>query len=149
MVQLPAVNTPQFDVARSRMAARPRPLGKVYQPELAAQAIVWASEHRRRELWVGLPTEQAILGTRVAPGLLDWILARRAVGAQQAPLPPAAQDNLFTALPGDRGMHGRFSSRAATRSPHLWAAMHAGMIYAAMVLGGLVALFASMRRKAS
>jgi NAD(P)-dependent dehydrogenase (short-subunit alcohol dehydrogenase family) len=146
MVHFPAVNTPQFDVARSRLPGRPRPLGTIYQPEIAAHAIVWASEHRRRELWVGFPTEQAILGTRIAPGLLDRILARLGFDGQQSALPPAPQDNLYSPLPGDRGSHGRFDVGAAKRSPHLWAATHPKTYYAAIALAGLFALMALRRR---
>jgi len=147
MVHLPAVNTPQFDVARSHMPGRPRPLGTIYQPEIAAQAIVWASEHRRRELWVGLATEQAILGTRIAPGLLDRILARLGIDGQQSALPPPLEDNLYTPLPGDRGAHGRFDAEAASRSPHLWAATHPKTYYAAAIaLAGLVVLLTLKRR---
>jgi MYXO-CTERM domain-containing protein len=145
IVHLPAINTPQFDVARGHLAGRPRPLGAIYQPEIAARAIVWASENRRRELWVGLPTEQAILGTRLAPGLLDRILARLGYG-QQSALPPAAQDNLYNPLPGDRGAHGRFDAEAARRSPHFWAATHPKTYYAAVALAGLLALLALRRR---
>jgi NAD(P)-dependent dehydrogenase (short-subunit alcohol dehydrogenase family) len=147
MVHLPAVNTPQFDVARSHLPGRPRPLGTIYQPEIAARAIVWASEHRRRELWVGLPTEQAILGTRVAPGLLDRILAKLGFDGQQSALPHTPQDNLHSPLPGDRGAHGRFDAEAATRSPHLWAATHPKTYYAAIALAGLSVLLALNRRR--
>jgi NAD(P)-dependent dehydrogenase (short-subunit alcohol dehydrogenase family) len=145
MVHLPAINTPQFDVARGHLAGRPRPLGAIYQPEIAARAIVWASENRRRELWVGGPTEQAILGTRLAPGLLDRILARVGYG-QQSALPAAAQDNLYDPLPGDRGAHGRFDAEAARRSPHLWAATHPKTYYAAIALAALFAVMAWRRR---
>jgi NAD(P)-dependent dehydrogenase (short-subunit alcohol dehydrogenase family) len=146
IVHLPAVNTPQFDVARSHLPGRPRPLGTIYQPEIAARAIVWASEHRRRELWVGLPTEQAILGTRIAPGLLDRILARLGVDGQQSALPPAPEDNLYNPLPGDRGAHGRFDAGAAGRSLHLWAATHPKTYYAAIALVGVFTLMALRRR---
>jgi NAD(P)-dependent dehydrogenase (short-subunit alcohol dehydrogenase family) len=132
MVHLPAVNTPQFDVARSHMGRRPRPLGRIYQPELAARAIVWASQHRRRELWVGASTEQAIFGTRLAPGFLDWILGKRAVKAQQSALPPPAADNLFSALPGDLGAHGRFDAQAKNRSLNFWLARHPLALYTAI-----------------
>ena len=143
MVQLPAVNTPQFDVARSKTGRRPRPLGKIFQPEIAAQAIVWAAEHRRRELWVGLPTEQAIMGTRIAPGLLDRLLAWRAVGGQKSSLAAPTSDNLFSTLPGDRGARGRFGGEAVDRSPHLWAATHSGALYATAI--AVAALFLAWR----
>jgi NAD(P)-dependent dehydrogenase (short-subunit alcohol dehydrogenase family) len=146
MVQLPAVNTPQFDVGRTHLPGRPRPLGTIYQPEIAAQAILWASEHRRRELWVGLPTEQAILGTRIAPGLLDRIFARLAFKGQLSPLPPATHDNLYRPLPGDRGAHGRFDAQAKKSSAHLWAATHPKMLYGAIALAGLLAALALRQR---
>jgi short-subunit dehydrogenase len=145
MVQLPALNTPQFDVARSRLSRRPRPLGTIYQPEIAARAIVWASQHPRRELWVGFPTEQAIFGTRIAPGLLDRILARIGVKGQLSNLASAPQDNLFRALPGDRGAHGRFDARAKARSAHLWAATHPKTYYA-LIAGGVLAGGMALRR---
>jgi NAD(P)-dependent dehydrogenase (short-subunit alcohol dehydrogenase family) len=142
-VHLPAVNTPQFDVARSHMGARPRPLGTIYQPELAARAIVWAAHHRRRELWVGASTEQAIFGTRIAPGLLDWFLGKLAVRAQRSALPPPPADNLFAALPGDRGARGRFDGQAKERSAHLWLATHPLVLYGGAVaaLIGVTALW--------
>jgi NAD(P)-dependent dehydrogenase (short-subunit alcohol dehydrogenase family) len=142
MVHLPALNTPQFDVARSHMGSRPRPLGTIYQPELAARAIVWAAQHRRREVWVGASTEQAIFGTRLAPGLLDWILGKRAVKAQQSALPPPPADNLFRALPGDRGARGRFDRQAKERSLNFWLARHPLVLYSAATaaLLGLAAL---------
>jgi NAD(P)-dependent dehydrogenase (short-subunit alcohol dehydrogenase family) len=146
MVQLPAVNTPQFDVARTNLPGRQRPLGTIYQPEIAARAIVWASEHRRRELWVGLPTEQAILGTRIAPGLLDRVLARLGFSGQQSALPAAPQDNLYNPLPGDRGAHGRFDPESARRSAHLWAATHPKTYYAAIAVVGLLGLMAMRPR---
>jgi NAD(P)-dependent dehydrogenase (short-subunit alcohol dehydrogenase family) len=141
MVHLPALNTPQFDVARSHMGRRPRPLGTIYQPELAARAIVWAAQHRRRELWVGASTEQAIFGTRLAPGLLDWILGKRAVKAQQSALPAPPADNLFSALPGDRGARGRFDRKAKDRSLNFWLARHPLVLYtAAAGLFGILAM---------
>jgi short-subunit dehydrogenase len=146
MVQLPAVNTPQFDVGRTHLAGRPRPLGTIYQPEIAAQAIVWASEHRRRELWVGLPTEQAILGTRIAPGLLDRFLARLGFDGQVSPLPPVAGDNLYRPLSGDRGAHGRFDAQAKKRSIHLWAATHPKTFYAVIAFAGLLAAWTLRQR---
>lgn len=116
MVHLPAVNTPQFEVAKNHMRARPRPLGKVFRPEVAAEAIVWAAEHERRELWVGWPTVQAIAGTRVAPALLDEYLARRGYEQLSAELDdPGRPDNLYQPVPGDPGIEGRFGSGAKPR----------------------------------
>jgi short-subunit dehydrogenase len=146
MVHLPAINTPQFDVARSHTGQRPRPLGAIFQPELAARAIVWAAEHRRRELWVGLPTEKAILANRIAPGLLDRILARIGFDGQQSPVAPAAADNLFSPLAGDRGAHGRFDAQSKKRSLHLWAATHSAAFYGGIALTAVLA-FATLRRR--
>ena len=110
MVQLPALNTPQFDVCRTRMPGRPRPVAPVYQPEVAADAIVWAAFHPRREHWVGGTTAATILGNRLVPGLLDRYLARTGFRAQQddEPVERARRDNLYQPLPGDAGVHGRF-----------------------------------------
>src|SRR5438105_746891 len=90
MVHLSAFNTPQFEWGRTTLPWRPRPMGRIFQPEVAARAIHWAATHRRRELWVGGPAVQAILGTRVMPGLLDRLLGRTAVEGQHTdePLPP-------------------------------------------------------------
>ncbi|MFL6661098.1 MAG: SDR family oxidoreductase, partial [Rhizobacter sp.] len=95
MVQLSAFNTPQFEWGRTTLPWRPRPMGTIFQPEMAARAVYWAATHRRRELWVGWPAVQAILGTRLMPGLLDRLLGRTAVRGQHTgePLPPGRQDN--------------------------------------------------------
>src|SRR5215204_6426916 len=110
MVHLAAFNTPQFDIARNCLPKRAKPVGRVFQPELAADAIVRASRERRREWWVGMPAVEAILGTRVIPQLLDHKLARDAYDGQQADelKSPAEPDNLHAPVPGDHGAHGRF-----------------------------------------
>jgi NAD(P)-dependent dehydrogenase (short-subunit alcohol dehydrogenase family) len=124
MVQLPALNTPHFDVVRSRLPQHPKPVPPIYQPEVAARAIVWAAEHPRRELWVGRSTVFALVANRFVPGLLDRYLARTGYDAQQTdePVNPDRPDNLEDALPGDRGAHGKFGSEARDRSLQLWAA---------------------------
>ena len=129
MVQLSAFNTPQFEWARTTLGCRPKPMGKIFQPEVAARAIHWAATHRRRELWVGWPAAKAILGTRVVPGLLDHRLAATAVDGQHTdePLPPDRQDNLYTAVAGDHGAHGRFDAMAVASSAQAWWAMHRGV----------------------
>ena len=122
MVHLAAFNTPQFEWGRTCMQGRPRPVGKIFQPELAAQSIYWASQHRRRELWVGFPAVLAIVGTRVLPGFLDRKLAYDAYEGQQdeARVTPDRQDNLYRAVPGDHGAHGRFDERALPHSAQFW-----------------------------
>ncbi len=125
-VHLPAVNTPQFDWVKSRLDHRAQPVPPVYQPEVAAEAIHWAAHNERRELWVGLPTVAAIVGDRVAPGLLDRYLAATGVASQQTSEPedPGRPHNLWEPLPGDRGAHGRFDEIASEWSPQLWASTH-------------------------
>jgi hypothetical protein len=117
MVQLPAVNTPQFDWARSRMPNRLQPVPPIFQPEPIAEQILWAAEHAPRELWVGGPAIQAILGTMALPGWLDKIAAKRAwEGQMTGRRSHGAKDgNLFDALPGDPGSHGRFGARSRRR----------------------------------
>lgn len=126
MVQLSAFNTPQFDWGRTTMPWQPRPMGKIFQPEVAARGVYWAATHRRRELWVGWPAVQAILGTRLVPGLLDRMLGRTAVDGQHTdqPLPPGRRDNLWAPVPGDAGAHGRFDAQAKRFSLQLWLDTH-------------------------
>jgi short-subunit dehydrogenase len=115
MVHLPALNTPQFDWALNRMKRRPQPVPPIFQPELAAQAILFAATHRRREVWVGWSTFKAILANRVAPSVVDRYLARQGYDGQLTPQPvaPDAPVNLFDAPPGDWGAHGRFPAQSS------------------------------------
>jgi NAD(P)-dependent dehydrogenase (short-subunit alcohol dehydrogenase family) len=133
MVQLSAFNTPQFDWGRTCMPKQPKPLGRIFQPEVAARGIYWAAQHRRRELWLGWPAAQAILGTRLIPGLLDHYLARKAYGGQQSDEPVSAdrRDNLYEPVPGDHGAHGRFDDQALPDSAQLHLAMHRWLALAA------------------
>ena len=151
MVQLSAFNTPQFDWARNHMDREPQPLSPIFQPELAADAIVWAAHQRRREVWVGWPAVQAILGNRVMPGVLDRRLARSAYGGQLSDLPgrPERPDNLCGPAPGDHGARGRFSARARSHSWQFWLTRHPAPVLgasAAAVLLGAVAIGLSARR---
>jgi NAD(P)-dependent dehydrogenase (short-subunit alcohol dehydrogenase family) len=135
MVHLSAFNTPQFEWGRTTLTKRPRPMGKIFQPEVAARGVYWAATHRRRELWVGWPAVEAILGTRVMPGFLDRLLGRTAVDGQHTdePLPPNRQDNLYTPVAGDHGAHGRFDRQATSFSLQLWLDTHrAGLASAAL-----------------
>ncbi|HEY0821273.1 MAG TPA: SDR family oxidoreductase, partial [Rhizobacter sp.] len=145
MVQLSAFNTPQFEWGRTTLDKRPQPMGRIFQPELAAQAVYWSATHRRRELWVGWPAVQAILGTRLIPGLLDLMLGRTAVDGQHTdePLPPGRRDNLHEPVPGDHGAHGRFDRQSRDFSLQLWLTLHrstialgvAGVLAAGLALG--------------
>ncbi|GAB3666373.1 SDR family oxidoreductase [Ramlibacter alkalitolerans] len=146
MVQLSAFNTPQFDWGRTTLRRRPRPMGKIFQPEVAARAVYWAATHRRREVWVGSPAVQAILGTKFIPGLLDWWLGRTAVEGQQTdePLPEVRHDNLWQPVPGDHGAHGRFDAQAQGHSTQAWLTMHRG---ASVAIGAALLLLAAAARK--
>jgi short-subunit dehydrogenase len=151
MVQLSAFNTPQFDWARNHMQREPQPLPPIFQPEVAAEAIVWAAHHRRREVWVGWPAVKAILGNRVMPGVLDRMLAHSAYDGQlsRRPLNPGRPDNLRHAVPGDHGARGRFSARARSVSWQFWLTSHPGPVFgasAAVVVLGAVALGVGARR---
>jgi short-subunit dehydrogenase len=117
MVQLPALNTPQFDWARSRMQRRAQPVPPIYQPEIAAEAIVFAAAHPRRELYVGGTTVLTIAGQRIAPWFGDRYLARRGFESQQTEEQESERpDNLFDPVLGDQGAHGRFTARSKGRS---------------------------------
>ena len=139
MVQLPGLNTPQFGWVRSRLPRHPRPVPPVYQPEIAARGIVWASERKRREVWVGAPTAATIVGNALVPSLVDRYLGRTNVKAQQTAeeVPPDRPDYLFAPLPGDRGAHGEFDSEAHARSAQLWATTHRWWLAAGLGLGAL------------
>jgi NAD(P)-dependent dehydrogenase (short-subunit alcohol dehydrogenase family) len=122
-VHLPAVNTPQFDWVKSRLSNRGQPVPPIYQPEIAADAIVFAAHHDRREIWVGFSTTKAILGDRIVPGLLDRYLARHGYESQESDEPddPNRPHNLWEPPPGDYGARGRFDDQASSWSPQLWA----------------------------
>jgi len=139
IVQLPAVNTPQFDWIRTRMPRHPQPVPPIYQPEVIARAIVWASEHHRRELCVGTSTVKAIMGDKIIPGVLDHYLAWIGYTAQQTnePVDPNRRDNLYQPLPGDHGAHGRFDAGARDSSIQTMMNMYRGWF--GLLGAGLVA----------
>ena len=117
-VVLGAFNTPQFDWARTTIPCKPRPVGPLYQPEVAARAIVRAALRPERESYVGWPALQAMLGTMFLPGFLDRLLARKAWRGQftREPMEPSRVDNLYNPLPADFGSHGRFDDEARSSS---------------------------------
>ena len=151
MVQLPALNTPQFDVVLSRLPRRPQPVPPIYQPEVAARAIVWAAAHRRREVWAGGSTAATLAANAVAPGLLERYLGRTGYDSQQTPEPDDHDrpSNLWQPPPGDRGAHGGFDLRAHHRSAQLWATTHRGLSAAAAgaLAGTLTAAGARLARR--
>jgi hypothetical protein len=146
MVQLPAMNTPQFDWVKSRLPRKPQPVPPIYEPEIAADAIVWAARQRRREISVGMPTFAAIWGNKIASPLLDRYLARTGFDSQQTnePADPGRAYNLWETVPGDHGAHGRFASRSADRSPQTWINEHLPAI--AMVMASGAAMLWGARR---
>lgn len=148
IVQLGAMNTPQFGWVKSRLPNKPQPVPPIYQPEVAARAILWASRHHRSELDVGASTVLAVAANKVAPGLIDHYLARTGYQAQQTsePADPARQDNLWEPVPGDHGAHGTFDDQASRFSQQLWATTHRGALAAAglgMLAGASVAVLQS------
>jgi len=117
-VMLPAMNTPQFSWCRTRLPRHPQPVPPIFQPEVAARAIVWAASQKRREVYVGWPTVEAIYGQEIAPSFADRYLAKRCFDGQQTsqPVSPDRPDNLFEPVPGDYAAHGIFDDRAKTFS---------------------------------
>jgi short-subunit dehydrogenase len=150
MVQLPGVNTTQFNWCRSRLPDHPMPVPPIYQPEIAAEAVYWAAHHRRRELWVGYSAVAAILGNRLSPSFADWYLARTAFKGQQIqgmPVAPERPDNLFGPVEGLAATHGMFDDQAKRRSPQLWAATHRALVAAGMVAMATLAGGAARRSR--
>jgi hypothetical protein len=151
MVQLPGLNTTQFNWCRSKLPEHPKPVPPIYQPEVAAEAIWWAAHHRRREIWVGYSTVQAILGGMLAPRFADWYLARTAFEGQQVknmPIHGQRQGNLFEPLPKQAATHGIFDAEAKSGSVELWVARHrralgAGTAAAVGLLGALAGKLAA------
>jgi NAD(P)-dependent dehydrogenase (short-subunit alcohol dehydrogenase family) len=148
MVQLPALNTPQFDWARAKIPSKPQPVGKIFQPEVAADAIVFAAQAGRKEVWVGSTTAQAILGDKVASPLLDHYLARGGESGQASGEPIGADrpDNLFDAPPGDPGAHGRFDARAVGSSWQMALNRKRGWAIGGAALGAAAALLGARWR---
>ncbi|MBA3587711.1 MAG: SDR family NAD(P)-dependent oxidoreductase, partial [Chloroflexi bacterium] len=135
MVQLPAVNTPQFGWVKSRLPNRAQPVPPIFQPELIAEGIAWAADNPEatRELNIGWPAVKAIWGNKLAPGFADRVLARMGYQSQQTDEPedPDRPNNLWAPVAGDHGAHGAFDERARTGSWQLWANTHRGLVAAA------------------
>ena len=154
MVQLPAVNTPQFSWVLSRLPKHPQPVPPIYQPELAARAIVHAADHpNRREYWVGTTTALTLIANAVAPGVLDRYLARTGFSSQQTDQPPAGEANLWRPEDGrkgtDHGAHGIFDDRSHAHDPQEWASRHHGAVAAgvgAAVAGATAGVLARRNR---
>lgn len=149
MVQLPGVNTTQFKLTRNKMPNKPKPMGTIYEPEVAARAIVYASQHDEREIFVGWPTFQTIWGNKLFPGLGDKFLSSSAYGGQMTdePADHTDKDYLFTPVLGDHGYKGGFEARANSSSPLLWITMNKWL--GAALIGGLAAASTALVLKAA
>lgn len=142
MVQLPAVNTPQFSWCRSKLPNHPQPVPPIYQPEVPAEAVYYAAHHRRREIYCGTPTLKAVFGNKLVPGLADRYLSRTGFESQQIPGAPIDGDrpgNLFSPVESKAATHGIFDGQARGSSAQLWAATHRVPVAAAL-LGLMVGL---------
>ena len=135
-VDLPAVNTPQFDWARNKMGRKAQPVPPIFQPEVPARAIYFGAFNPRRNIWVGFPTVKAILANRIAPGLIDHYLAKAGYTGQltDQPSDPDAPGNLFEPVRGAYGAHGRFDSRARTGSWEMFTSRHRDVVWAAVLV---------------
>lgn len=139
MVQLPAMNTTQFGWVKSYLENDPKPMGKIFEPEVAARAIVSVARHPERELYVGYPTVKTIWGNKVAPGFLDDYLAKTGYSGQQTdePVSPNRENNLWYPLPGDHGAHGSFDKESSNFSPETWMATHKKLTFG--IIGAIAA----------
>jgi len=148
-VNLPAVNTPQFDWCKSEMPNRAQPVPPIFQPEVIAKAVYFAAHARRREVTVGWAAVKAIWGNKFLPGLGDWYLARTGYDSQQTDLPARSNrpSNLYEPVVGDHGAHGRFDDRASDWSAQSWLNMHRGWVAAGAIAGLALAGALSQKRR--
>jgi hypothetical protein len=148
IVNMPALNTTQFIWTKNRMGRKARPTGTIFQPEVAADAILFAAEHARRELMVGYTTVEATLGEKIMPGVLDGYLAHAAWEGSLLPEPvdPNEPDNFWQPVPGDYGAHGQFDAVARSSSPQLWATKHRLPLFGALLLAGAATAVAAGAR---
>lgn len=152
MLQLPAVNTPQFHVVRTRMPMHPKPVPPIYTPEMIAEATLWAAEHAPREMVIAGSALKAMIGQKLFPGLIDRYLAKVGYESQQAsfPVEPGRPDNLFDTTPGDHGAAGEFGDEAKTVAPQLLARMHPAVVASAgagLVVGTALLVSGILKRQ--
>ncbi len=139
IVEMPAVNTPQFGWVKNKLRNKAQPVPPIYQPEVAADAIVFAATHRRREIYVGLPTVEAIIGNKIAPGILDHYLSGYKSQQTAEPKNPEQPDNLFEPVEHDFGAHGTFDNLARRCSPQLWVTKNRSWLITIILLLAAVA----------
>ena len=147
MVQMPALNTPQFGWVKSRLKHKAQPVPPIFQPEVGAKAIYWAAHHSRREIYAGWPTVEAIVGNKLAPSLLDRYLWKKGFSSQQTSEleDPDRPDNLWKPLAGDHGAHGTFDDQAHERSWEVQASFGKRWISASLAMVAAALLLASRR----
>jgi NAD(P)-dependent dehydrogenase (short-subunit alcohol dehydrogenase family) len=147
MIQMPALNTPQFRWSKSRMPRKAQPVPPIFQPEVGARAIVYAADHHPREMKVGFPTSKAVFGNRIAPGILDQYLADTGYESQMtnALVDPAAPNNLMAPVPGDHGAHGPFDHIANGQSTQFWVRTHRAQV--GMAVGALALAWVLLGRR--
>lgn len=150
IVQLPAVNTPQFSWIKTRMPKHPQPVPPIFQPEVIARYVYWVAHHPRREFTIGMAAAKAIIGDKFIPGLLDHYLAYMGYGAQQTkePVEPDRPNNLYDPLPGDYGARGEFDERSYDYSVQAWANRYRGWLALGLSLAALSSLYLTARRSA-
>jgi len=151
-VDMPALNTIQFNWVKSQLPHHPMPVAPIYEPEVGAVAVADVADRPRRRTWVGEPTVGTVLGNRFAAGFLDWWLAKTGYDGQQAPekTEPMLGTNLYAPLPGDQGSRGIFSDKALTWTPATWAIGHRSATAAiATGLGAVAAVgvFSLLRKR--
>lgn len=151
IVEMPAVNTPQFAWVKNRLPRKAQPVPPIYQPEVAADAVVYAATHRRREVYVGFPTVKAIVANKIAPAAVDEFLGRTGYRSQQTdePTDPGQPDNLFEPVPGDYGAHGTFDSQARRFSPQLWLDKNQKLLFGALLGAAAAGWWALSKRRKS
>ena len=149
MVQMPALNTPQFGWVKSRLPRKAQPVPPIFQPEVAAEAIYFAAHNPRREFYIGLPTVKAIVADKIAPGLLDRYLARTGFESQQydGAEDRNRPDNLWQPAPGDHGAHGAFDAQAKSWSPQLWISEHRGWVATGVIVLSLSCVLALFKER--
>ena len=148
VVDMPGVNTPQFEWCKTTLTHHPKPIGTYYQPEVAARAIYWAAHARRAEICVGAPTLSTVMAEKFVPRLLDLYLARKGVAGQQGPraIPAGRPDNLWRPVPGPYAAHGTFDDGASTRSLQLWATTHRAWLLAGIGAAGVALGLRQLRK---
>jgi len=149
MVQMPALNTPQFRWVKSRLKHKAQPVPPIFQPEVGAKAIYFAAHQCRREVYVGWPTVEAIVANKIAPGILDHYLGRTGYASQQMSETedPNRPNNLWEPAPGDHGAHGVFDNRAQAKSYEVWVDKNRGWLSMTAALSACAGVFFMLRSR--